>query len=248
MVLFPVLMEHLEELPQDVQDAIITGQGWNTIAPEKIVKSIVNMHPSELKTAKIILQRTSPETWNNIRRYSVERALTEGMDIPPTAGLNPIPLSSSKFIKALPKEAQARQLFNEKELMELSKINNALIRFGDRTGANFSNTAVMQEMLGVITSVMSKTGLLKLTGKVIGLKTIANAMTTSEGRKAILTVIKPGISNKVSETAIKTLLLYSNGEGQKRTEDLPEEMPEIDTINKPRLLEVNGNKYGTPIT
>ena len=197
-------------LGREIHDSLISGQTINTIAPEKIVSRLLKMHPSELATSKAILQTKSPETWNNVRRFSVEKALNEAMDIPPTAGLNPIPLSSAKFIKALPKEAQARELFTPKELKELATINNALIRFGDRTGANFSNTAVMQEFLETITAVVSKTGLLRLTGRVIGLKTIANAMTTPEGRKAILTIAKPGISPKVAENAVKAILIYSD--------------------------------------
>jgi len=198
-------------LGKDVNDAIIAGQGWNTIAPEQIVNRLVKMHPSELRTAKALLQKSSPETWGNIKRHSVERALIEAMDIPPSAGLNPIPLSSSKFIKALPKEAQARELFDKKELAELKMINNALIRFGDRTGANFSNTAVMQEFLETLTSIASKTGLFRLTGRAIGLKTIANSMTTSEGRKAVMTALKPGISDKAIAAATKIILLQEKG-------------------------------------
>ena len=203
-------------LGKDVNDAIITGQGWNTIAPEQIVNRLVKMHPSELKAAKAILQKTSPETWGNLKRYSVDRALTAAMDIPPAAGLNPIPLSSSKFIKALPKEAQARVLFDKRELSELKMINNALIRFGDRTGANFSNTAVMQEFLETLTAVASKTGLFRLTGRVIGLKTIANAMTTTEGRRAVMTALRPGVSDKVAAAAVKTLLIYSENKTDKK--------------------------------
>jgi hypothetical protein len=200
-------------LGKEIYDDILTGQAINTIAPEKIVNRLLKMHPSELKTAKTILQKSSPETWNNVRRYTVERAMAEAMDLPPTAGLNPIPLSSAKFIKSLPKEAQARQLFDAKELAELKQVNNALIRFGDRTGANFSNTAVMQEMLSLITAVVSKTGALKVGSRALGLKTIANAMTTKEGRRAILTITRPGAKGKTLESAVKSLLLSAPKEG-----------------------------------
>jgi hypothetical protein len=201
-------------LGKEVDDAIIAGQSWNTIPPEKIVDKVLRLKPSELKVAKSLLQRSSPSAWDNLRRYSVQRALDIGREIPPSAGLNPIPLSTSKFIKSLPKDEQLQLLLKPKELKELKTINNALIRFGDRTGANTSNTAVWQEFLKTIAAIATKVGVVTEAAKRISLNTIANAMTTPEGRKAILQLSKPKVSDKIAENAIKTLAIYTQNEGE----------------------------------
>lgn len=165
----------------------LTGRNINSIAPEKIASKIVSLQPSELKTARVILQSKSPDTWNAIKRYSIENALAKAMDIAPSAGMQPVPLSSSKFISKLPGQEHMKILFNPSELSEIEAVKNALLRVGDRSAINTSGTAITADFL----SMLTPSGLAKAGAKTLGLKTIANAMTTAEGRKALRVLASP---------------------------------------------------------
>jgi hypothetical protein len=179
----------------------LSGQTINSIAPEKIVDRLINLYPSELQTAKNIIKGNSPITWNAIRRYSIEQALQKGMNIVPSAGMNPMPLSTSKFITNLPEKKALEVLFSPKEIQEINTIQKALARMGDRSISNTSNTAIVHDFL----SWLTPSGMIKGAAKTVGLKTIANAMTTQSGRQALIGMIKERGEREGLSTASKAI-------------------------------------------
>ena len=181
----------------------LTGQTINSIAPEKIADSLLNLHPSGLRVAKQILQGDSPITWNAIKRYSVEQALKKGMNIAPSTGMNPVPLSTSKFITALPEKENLEIMFGKKEMQEIESLQKALVRMGDRSAANTSNTALVSDFL----SWLTPKGMVKGAAKAMGLKTIANAMTTPGGRQALRDIAKKETNPAALNAAVKALTI-----------------------------------------
>lgn len=214
-------------LGKDVVDPM-SGMVVKGVAPEKVAKKLMSLHPSELRVAKQILQGNSPETWNSVRRYAVEQALNEAMDVPPSAGMNPIPMSSSKFINRLPAKQNMEIFFDKHELKQLNDIQSALVRIGDRSTANTSKTALVSDLLKWFTP----RGATEQAGKMAGMKVIANAMTTPEGRAAMTDMIKAARSGDSSRYKfLKDALIAEYAVG-------------IAEENYNSIKNINGIKYG----
>lgn len=214
-------------LGKDVLDPM-SGMVVKGVAPEKVASKLLSMHPSELKVAKEILAGKSPETWNSVRRYAVEQALEESMSLPPSAGMNPVLLSTSKFINKLPAQNKLEIMFTPKELQEITNIQKAMLRMGDRTTANTSKTAIVGDFLKMLTP----RGATEAAARKIGLKTIANAMTTPEGRAAMMDLAK---AHKAGDAAryrfLKDALITEYAVG-------------IAESNYETIKNINGIKYG----
>lgn len=118
-------------------------------------------------------------------------ALEAGMDVPASTAAAGYNLSYNRLIKNLPKEKTMKALgFTAAETTEIKNITEALLRAGDRSGYNFSGTAFSNEAIGIAGAIgQLMTGSLKggatLLGKFIGIKHIADAMTSPEGRRSL---------------------------------------------------------------
>lgn len=207
---FSQSLEYLEKstlgklIGEDVADAAISGAKASTTAGEAVIQKLMTTYPSSRKAAIDILERWNPSLAKDFRAFVLRDALDKGMSIPPsTKGAGQIPISFNKFVNALQgdKVGFEKQLasygFKKNEISDIKDTVAAMVRAGDRTGYNYSNTGVMQQnteiagamgdaAMGNIKGAASK--VLSIGGKYIGLGKIADAMESEKGRAALRTL------------------------------------------------------------
>lgn len=202
----------------DVVDAAVSGRALSTTAGEAITKRLMNMHPSTRSESLKIIADWNPGLAKDVRAFFLGNALEQGMAITPSVkGASQIPISFSKFISALSSEKAGSQRilesygFSRKEISEIRDVANAMMRAGDRSGFNFSNTNVAAENMEFIGNIAHAgttgmvwgwpaalralaSGSVRLAAKRIGMTKIIEAMESEEGRKALKTIVNPKAS------------------------------------------------------
>ena len=220
-------LEYLEKsvlgkmVGEELSDAAVSGARVSTTAGEAIVQKLMKAHPSSRKTAIDILERWNPELAKDTRAFVLRDAMDQAMSIPPTSkGASQVPVSFNKFISALQGEKVGfnKQLksygFSDTEVKDIKDTVSAMMRAGDRTGFNFSNTnvqgrsmevaeAVGQGMMGNIKGAASKA--LSIAGKTIGLNKFVDAMSSEEGRKALRTISSAKSTPQAVVAAFETI-------------------------------------------
>ena len=189
------------------EDAAFSGNMFYSTAGEKIAQRLIKMHPSEHRVLSETMKQHAPESVPVVRRFLLQNALDEGMKVPPSAGATPIPLSSNKFVNAIPDQKIMKNWFSNKENLDIRLTMDALIRWGDRSGANPSGTAAMNQFFQTV-SALAHGGVratITAAGPIMGLKRIASAMTTAEGREAIKTLTRTSGNTKALTAAANTL-------------------------------------------
>lgn len=206
---------------EDLADAALSGARVNTTAGEAVVKKLMDSHPSSRKAAIDILEQWNPQLAKDTRAFVLRDALDKGMSIPPSAkGATQIPISFNKFIAALQGEKVGfdKQLksygFADKEIADIKDTVHAMMRAGDRTGFNFSQTNVQGQAMevaeavgrGAIGDVKGALGKsISIAGKYIGLSKFVDAMASSEGRAAIRTLVSPKSTPQAMVAAFETV-------------------------------------------
>lgn len=202
----------------DIVDAALSGQKMNTASGEQFMQRIATMHPSVRRNSMEIIDRWNPELAKDLRANVLRSALDQGAAIPPSVkGSSQIPISFNRFLSALGSEKVGFQKnlesygFTPKEIAEIRDVASAMLRQGDRTGTNFSNTEVMRQNMeiseamgdaamaattggfsGLLRNAAGKT--MTIAGKRIGMNKVVDAMASAEGRKALKTVSSPQAS------------------------------------------------------
>ena len=205
----------------DLADAAFSRQSMNTTSGEAIINKITSSHPSTRKASIEILQRWNPQLAKDVRAFVLRDALDKGMSIPPSSkGASQVPLSFNKFISALQGEKVGfeKQLdsygFSGKEIQDIKDTVGAMMRAGDKTGYNFSNTEVLRQNMEIIGAVgdAAKGNLagvaskaLSIGGKVLGLNKIADGMATAQGRAALRTIVSRKPTPQALAAAYSTL-------------------------------------------
>lgn len=206
---------------EDVADAALSGARANTVAGEAVVKKLMSAHPSTRKAAIDILEQWNPQLAKDARAFVLRDALDKGMSIPPSSkGATQIPISFNKFIAALQGEKVGfdKQLksygFTDADVRDIKDTVSAMMRAGDRTGFNFSQTnvqgqamevaeAVGRGAIGDVRGALAKT--LSIGGKYIGLNKFVDAMASQEGRRAIRTMLSPKATPQAAIAAFETI-------------------------------------------
>lgn len=202
----------------DLIDAAMSGATTSTTAGEEIVKRIAGLHPSTRATSIEILNRWNPQLVKDLKANVLQDALDYGMAIPPSVkGASQVPLSFNRFLSALgsTKVSFEKNLksygFTPKEINDIRDTASAVMRAGDKTGFNYSNTEVARQSLeiagalghGVATGATwgpvagmraMTTAVINIAGKRIGLNKVADAMESEAGRRALRTVVSPRAS------------------------------------------------------
>lgn len=197
----------------DLADAAISGKTVSTTSGESIIKKINSLDPSTRKTSVDILQRWNPNLVGDLKANFLRNALDEGMAIPPSEkGASQIPLSFNRFISALGSQKVGFEKnlssygFSKKEISDIKDTAVAMMRAGDKTGYNYSNTNVQNSNMEIASEIGKATasglvwgggsalrqigsGFMHIAGKRVGMNKIADAMATEEGRKALRTVV-----------------------------------------------------------
>lgn len=213
----------------DLVDAAMSGRATNTVAGEAVMKKIATMEPSTRATSIKIIDQWNPDLGKQLRANVLRSALDEAAAIQPSAkGASEIPISFNLFVRAIggQKSSFTKQLesygFSLKEISDIKDTATAMMRAGDTSGMNFSNTAVMQDTMeiagalgkagatgatwGPLAGLRSLgTGLLSISGKRIGMNKIVDAMASEEGRKALRTVSSPRASPSAVIAAFETI-------------------------------------------
>lgn len=213
----------------DLVDAAMTQKRVNTTSGEQIMQRIAGMHPSVRRNSIEILGNWNQELVQQIRSQFLRDALDQGMAMPPSVkGASQVPISFNRFLSALGSEKVGFQKnlesygFTSKEIADIRDTAAAMLRQGDRTGTNFSNTEVMRQNMeigeaigdaamagatggfsGLVRNAAGKA--LTLAGKRIGMNRIADAMASEEGRRALKTLSSPKASPQAIISAIETV-------------------------------------------
>lgn len=205
----------------DIADAAFSGAKGSTTAGEAIIDRLMKAHPSSRQASMEILERWNPQLARDTRAFVLRDALEQAASIPPSAkGASQVPISFNKFVSALQgqKAGFERQLqsygYKPDEIKDIRDTVAAMMRAGDRTGFNFSNTntqaetmemvgAMGQAAMGNVTGAASK--MLSIGGKYVGLNKVADAMATPEGRQALKTVSSAKASPQAVIAAFATL-------------------------------------------
>jgi ElaB/YqjD/DUF883 family membrane-anchored ribosome-binding protein len=225
---FTQSLEYLEKsalgklVGEDLADAALSGKSVSTTSGESIIKKINGLDPSTRKTSMEILNRWNPELTKQVKANFLRGALDEGMAIAPSEkGASQVPISFNKFLSALgsKKVYFEKNLesygFSSKEISDIRDTAVAMMRAGDRTGYNYSNSSVQNQAMEVAGALGKSAGSaasgdvvgaakgitgagFSIAGKFFGLNKIADAMASEEGRKALRTII----SSKASPQAI----------------------------------------------
>jgi len=197
-------------LGDDVLDAAdLFGAGsFNTVAGEKVAGKILKLHPTEIRTTMGILERINPQVADDMRAFVVRDAMDAAMP-PPSAGAGQ-PISFNKFRTNMDKVNWKEFGFKPQDIKQMNRIMKAMERVGDRSGYNWSGTEVQRgakEMLDGIwataTGNVSKAA--STAFQWAGLKRIAKAMTSKEGREALIEITKPQMNRGKWDKAFSTI-------------------------------------------
>lgn len=197
-------------LGDDMVDAAdIFGAGeFNTVAGEAFTRKMMNLHPSEAKTAMTILNKVNPNIEPEFKAF-VLRDMLENSLPPRSSGSDRLPISFNKFLTNYDKVGDGSLKafgFTKTEKKSFDNIVKAMERVGDRTGYNWSGTAPMKEAFNFLNAVG---GGLKTTVNtvmsMIGLNKIADAMVSKDGRVALEAILKSGGDKGAINKGLRTI-------------------------------------------
>lgn len=170
--------------------APLFGAAGNSIAPEKVAQKFLSLKPSEIKAIKGVLEKHSPETVNTAKAFMLTNALRASKSFAPSHGSKTLHMSGPTFIKELrgtngrnAEEGMRRisSLFEKSEVEEIKLTIEALERWGDKFGYNFSGTAAANEF--VKASSGGVVGGLNTLVHGLGARKVAEAMANPTVRK-----------------------------------------------------------------
>ncbi len=192
----------------DAVNAIDAGT-FNSIPGEKAVKKIMSLEPSEIRQVMKAIDKQNPQTADSLRSFVIKDALDKAF-LPPSAGMNKGSMSFNKFQTNLEKNKIGAYGLSSKDAAQIKDIVSAMQRIGDRSGYNFSETQVVSNVMDIKDKLaaLATGGLVKgsaLALEVIGLRRIAKAMTTEEGRQALRVITKAHQQGSKFDKAIYTI-------------------------------------------
>jgi len=196
---------------EDLIDAAdIFGAGrFNTMAGEEVAKKITKLHPSEIRTTVNILERANPDVADDLRAFVIRDAMENSVP-PASAGFGKQSISFNKFISTMDKNNWKSYGFKPEDVKQMNRVIKAMERVGDRSGYNWSGTQVQSGVLDALSSAGALvTGELQRAGatamQMLGLKRVAQAMTSKEGREALMEISKPQLRRDNFEKAVSLL-------------------------------------------
>lgn len=191
-------------LGEDVAGALQTGQ-FNTLAPEVVMDRLGRLKPTELGVVRGLLEKDQPQAWNAFKRGLLEDALEKAKAMPASEGANTAVLRPNVLVKNLGDAKRLQAVFNKSELSQIQAGLDVARRLSDKTGFNFSGTAGMNEVMGLMNTAKNATvtGAMSLGGAALGSRQLARIMTDSKGRAALMELqrLPPGASKARELTA-----------------------------------------------
>jgi hypothetical protein len=208
---------------QDFANAVGNGT-FNQIPGETVMQRLGAMQPSQIATAKGILQKYSPDALQDIKANMVENALKASQNATASDGANALAARPGVFYNMLGKTPDAQQKlaawFEPKELNQMQDAFAAAKRLSDKTGTNFSGTASAiqsYEYARAIGSLLmgNPAPLAGLTGLSLSAKSVAKVMTNSQGRALVKQMASlPAGSDRVRQLATQLAAIAGTEEVQ----------------------------------
>jgi hypothetical protein len=198
-------------LGKELDDAgeVFDAGTFNSIAGEKVIKKIMSLEPSEIRYAMKVIDDKNKVLGNEVRAHVLRDALEKSF-LPPSSGMKKGSMSFNKFQSALQKSKLEAYGLTKSDIADLNDIVKTMERIGDRSGLNMSGTQEQKNMMDIAQKVASLA-----MGKVqagaalamesVGLRRIAAAMTTKEGRDALRVISKPYQNKTALDKAFNVL-------------------------------------------
>lgn len=134
-------------LGKDITDALYSGAVSNTgTAPDKFVQQITKLPPSSLMQARTILEQHNPQLLQDLKAYTLQQAIERGQTLAPSMGTK-VTFDPAKAATGLLTPKQRAALYTPDEARAVDMLDEALRRWADTHGMNFSNTATTGEFL-----------------------------------------------------------------------------------------------------
>lgn len=185
----------IEEMRDSVLARVV---GSRTASPEDIAEKLPKMRPSEIKPTMKFIERESPETAQEVRRFFVENAIENSRPAVTTGTAQGLKFSAAKFVGALPDINFMKAAgFTRNEIVETQRIAKALERVADKAfeGSPTAFAGISWDIArGLFT--LNPVTMGRAVGAVIAPRMIAKATSTPEGRKALITLTKTGQTAK----------------------------------------------------
>ena len=160
--------------------------------PEKVADSFLKMKPSEIQMVRPIIEKADPEAMQAVKYHMLSSAMDNAVPSGSGAKAGFPPISPAKFNSFLNKHKdQFLSTFKPAELVQVKRIYETMGRLADRGGSEGSPTAPLQFALDLAKGMVSVNPIdtVRAGVMVLGPRKIARAMTTDQGRRALLTVM-----------------------------------------------------------
>lgn len=206
----------------------LSGTAFNTTSPERVLKVLEGLSPSELSTVKDYLVRQNPAMWQQFQRTTIERALEAARAQAPSLGDRALPISPSAFVRALEggggrsgatQADRFRVIFDGAPTQaKLESILSAGRRMSDMTGYNFSGTGAFNEASGVMQNLANLgRGAVSQLGGLTGLQAIARGAQPGAARVPLRMLEAPRAVSVAAAIPVGGLA----AEGARRALDVP---------------------------
>jgi hypothetical protein len=176
-------------------------------APERVAEQFVNMRPTEIKNAFDLLDRSSPDTAQTVKRYLIEDAMRKAGTVMPDSAapqrqtLGADTFSPARFLSAI-KESPVWSALNTNEQFQMTTAFRAMERLAERAGTEGSPTAPLMQAFDAIKSMFTINPVAMASGAaaMVAPRKASDALLTPEGRRAIvqLSTTNPGTKNFVA--------------------------------------------------
>jgi hypothetical protein len=193
-------------LGEDLTSNFSKDGTFNTIPGEVVAARLQNLQPSQIQMAKSLLQKYSPQTWQDTKATVLQNALDKAQASAPSAGAKTLAANSGTYVNSLLGQGQKNAgklaaIFEPGEMDDINRTIAASRRLADRTGSNPSGTTPMAEIGALLHAlprafVGDPTAMGQIAAQVAAPKAMARVMANPEGRAAVrqFSILPPGSS------------------------------------------------------
>lgn len=187
-------------------------------APERIAQTFLSMPPSQIRQSVAVLDKVDPSVMNDVRRFMLEDALqrsqSTGVNMPEavgnivkTSGAITSPRKFNSYMQRQGDRMLAAFRGNPDAIVQIKRINEYMSRLADRAGTDGSPTAPLMLAWDAAKGLFFSPATSGVLGAamLIGPRHLAKAMTTEQGRRALLTVTRTSARTKARAEAMAFL-------------------------------------------
>lgn len=179
-------------------------------APERVAEQFVNMRPTEIQNAFSLLDKSSPETAQTVKRYLIEDAMRKagtvmpGSAAPQRQALGADAFSPARFLSSI-KESPVWSTLNPNEQFQMTTAFRAMERLAERAGTEGSPTAPIMQAFEAVKGMFTINPVAMASGAaaMVAPRKASDALLTPEGRRALVQIstTTPGTKNFMAAAA-----------------------------------------------